>query len=247
MITQDRWCRAEGPLRACSGPPPRSASDHEIMKHFWAAYAVMIKASDTEFAPPLSHPSKAIRGRRISTHEDDGDTHDKASPKQERSGIPCARISGNSLYADLQKNTPQRFVGSASGVDDSDGNCPTCDEYDRRLAQLISCSKRHTNTHEQERVTDLSAHLAGGDALRSYSVVVSGDDAFLGAPRGQGKKTNRQRRTRGLGLLPGKHFRWKETPVSVGFFFAKNRFFPHRPPGVFSTPPPRAGEKLEDG
>lgn len=41
-------------------------------------------------------------------------------------------------YADLQKQLHNDLLVQHPEWIDSDGNCPTCDEYDRRLAQLIS-------------------------------------------------------------------------------------------------------------
>jgi len=41
-------------------------------------------------------------------------------------------------YADLQKQLRNDLLAQHPEWIDSDGNCPTCDEYDRRLAQLIS-------------------------------------------------------------------------------------------------------------
>jgi hypothetical protein len=41
-------------------------------------------------------------------------------------------------YPELQKQLHNDLLAQHPEWIDSDGNCPTCDEYDRRLAQLIS-------------------------------------------------------------------------------------------------------------
>ena len=41
-------------------------------------------------------------------------------------------------YPELQKQLHNDLLAQHPEWIDSDGNCPTCDEYDRRLAQIIS-------------------------------------------------------------------------------------------------------------
>jgi hypothetical protein len=41
-------------------------------------------------------------------------------------------------YAELQKQLHNDLLVQHPEWIDSDGSCPTCDEYDRRLAQIIS-------------------------------------------------------------------------------------------------------------
>jgi hypothetical protein len=41
-------------------------------------------------------------------------------------------------YAELQKQLHNDLLAQHPEWIDSDGNCPTCEEYDRRLAKVIS-------------------------------------------------------------------------------------------------------------
>ena len=41
-------------------------------------------------------------------------------------------------YAELQEQLHRDLLAQNPEWIDSEGNCPTCDEYDRRFAQLIS-------------------------------------------------------------------------------------------------------------
>ena len=45
---------------------------------------------------------------------------------------------GIRTYADLQKQMHRDLLRQHPEWVDSKGNCPTCDEYDRRLAELVS-------------------------------------------------------------------------------------------------------------
>ena len=55
---------------------------------------------------------------------------------QTRSGAPESHQIRS--YAELQKQLHNDLLVQHPEWIDSDGCCPTCDEYDRRLAQLIS-------------------------------------------------------------------------------------------------------------
>ena len=55
---------------------------------------------------------------------------------QTRSGAPESHQIRS--YAELQKQLHNDLLVQHPEWIDSDGSCPTCDEYDRRLAQLIS-------------------------------------------------------------------------------------------------------------
>ena len=54
-------------------------------------------------------------------------------------GLASGRGSGKiHSYAALQKQLHNDLLAQHPEWIDSDGNCPTCDEYDRRLAKVIS-------------------------------------------------------------------------------------------------------------
>jgi hypothetical protein len=50
-------------------------------------------------------------------------------------------------YAELQEQLHRDLVTQHPEWIDADGNCPTCDSYDRRLAELISMFESVTKTH----------------------------------------------------------------------------------------------------
>ena len=54
-------------------------------------------------------------------------------------GLASGRESGRiHSYAALQKQLHNDLLAQHPEWIDSDGNCPKCDEYDRRLAKVIS-------------------------------------------------------------------------------------------------------------
>ena len=54
-------------------------------------------------------------------------------------GLASGRGSGEiHSYAALQKQLHNDLLAQHPEWIDSDGNCPKCDEYDRRLAKVIS-------------------------------------------------------------------------------------------------------------
>jgi hypothetical protein len=48
------------------------------------------------------------------------------------------QTQGIRSYAELQAQMHRDLLRQHPEWIDSDGNCPTCDEYDRRLAKLVS-------------------------------------------------------------------------------------------------------------
>jgi hypothetical protein len=65
-----------------------------------------------------------------------------ASGIREQTGENASRVARESQqirsYAELQKQLHRDLLTQHPEWIDSDGNCPRCDEYDRRLAKLIS-------------------------------------------------------------------------------------------------------------
>jgi hypothetical protein len=65
-----------------------------------------------------------------------------ASGIREQTGENASRVARESQqirsYAELQKQLHRDLLTQHPEWIDSDGNCPRCDEYDRRLAELIS-------------------------------------------------------------------------------------------------------------
>jgi hypothetical protein len=65
-----------------------------------------------------------------------------ASGIREQTGGNASRVARESQqirsYAELQKQLHRDLLTQHPEWIDSDGNCPRCDEYDRRLAELIS-------------------------------------------------------------------------------------------------------------
>jgi hypothetical protein len=47
-------------------------------------------------------------------------------------------------YADLQEQLHRDLIAQNPGWIDANGDCPTCDSYDRRLAELITIFKSGT-------------------------------------------------------------------------------------------------------
>ena len=47
-------------------------------------------------------------------------------------------------YAELKEQLHRDLLAQHPEWIDADGNCPTCDSYDRRLAELITCFESGT-------------------------------------------------------------------------------------------------------
>ena len=56
------------------------------------------------------------------------------------------RTNGHQIrtYAELQEQLHRDLLAQHPEWIDADGNCPTCDSYDRRLAELITCFESGT-------------------------------------------------------------------------------------------------------
>lgn len=61
-------------------------------------------------------------------------------------GLGKLRAKWNQIrtYADLQEQLHRDLIAQNPGWIDANGDCPTCDSYDRRLATLITVFKSGT-------------------------------------------------------------------------------------------------------
>lgn len=54
--------------------------------------------------------------------------------------LSTGRVAGVPAYAQLQRTMHDALLQQHPEWMESDGNCPTCDDYDRRLARLLELS-----------------------------------------------------------------------------------------------------------
>ncbi len=59
-----------------------------------------------------------------------------------------AKLSART-YGQLQRQLHKDLLAQHPEWIDADGNCPTCNDYERRLAQLISIFKSHSKKSQR--------------------------------------------------------------------------------------------------
>jgi hypothetical protein len=71
---------------------------------------------------------------------------DDGSHGQQRSGPAPKPLPSVRTYRELQRQLHEDLLAQHPEWIDADGNCSMCDDYDRRLAQLISIFKSERKT-----------------------------------------------------------------------------------------------------
>jgi hypothetical protein len=71
---------------------------------------------------------------------------DNGSHGEQRSGSRPEAKQSVRTYRELQRQLHKDLLAQHPEWIDADGNCPTCDDYERRLAQLISIFKSQSKT-----------------------------------------------------------------------------------------------------
>ena len=66
---------------------------------------------------------------------------DNGSRGEQSSGSRSEAKLSARTYGELQRQLHKDLLAQHPEWIDADGNCPTCDDYERRLAQLISIFK----------------------------------------------------------------------------------------------------------
>ena len=66
---------------------------------------------------------------------------DNGSRGEQSSGSHSKAKRSARTYGELQRQLHKDLLAQHPDWIDADGNCPTCDDYERRLAQLISIFK----------------------------------------------------------------------------------------------------------
>ena len=63
------------------------------------------------------------------------------------------RFAEAPAYADLQRTMHDALLQQHPEWIERDGNCPKCDDYDRRFAQLLGLSLAFARAHARKRFT----------------------------------------------------------------------------------------------
>jgi len=71
---------------------------------------------------------------------------DNGSHGQQSSGSAPRPHPSVQTYRQLKRQLHKDLLAQHPEWIDADGNCPTCDDYERRLAQLISIFKSQSKT-----------------------------------------------------------------------------------------------------
>ena len=71
---------------------------------------------------------------------------DNGSHGEQSSGAAPKPTPSVRTYRELQRQLHKDLLAQHPEWIDADGNCSTCDDYDRRLAQLISIFKSRSKT-----------------------------------------------------------------------------------------------------
>jgi hypothetical protein len=71
---------------------------------------------------------------------------DNGSHGEQSSGPAPKPIPSVRTYGELQRQLLKDLLAQHPEWIDAEGNCPTCDEYERRFAQLISIFKSQSKT-----------------------------------------------------------------------------------------------------
>lgn len=78
---------------------------------------------------------------------------DNGSHREQSSGsCPEAKLSVRT-YPELQRQLHKDLLAQHPEWIETDGNCPTCDDYERRLAQLISIFKSQSKITSGKKAT----------------------------------------------------------------------------------------------
>jgi hypothetical protein len=78
---------------------------------------------------------------------------DDGSHGQQRSGPAPKPTPSVPTYHELQRQLHKDLLAQHPEWIDADGNCPTCDDYERRLAQLISIFKSQSKITSRKKAT----------------------------------------------------------------------------------------------
>jgi len=74
--------------------------------------------------------------------------------EQSPSSRSKAKLSART-YGELQRQLHKDLLAQHPEWIDADGNCPTCDDYERRLARLISIFKSQSKSIRSKRRRNL--------------------------------------------------------------------------------------------
>jgi hypothetical protein len=76
---------------------------------------------------------------------------DKGSHGEQSSGSRSEAKLSARTYGELQRQLHKDLLAQHPEWIDTDGNCPTCDDYERRFARLISIFKSQSKTIGSKR------------------------------------------------------------------------------------------------